>query len=400
MSQRLSPMKIQFCDLCNESVPEGDFAKGKAVMRNGRVVCSTCDNVMSPQKPLLQSQSAGVPDATRLSAGVGPGPGSVPDSMPSWSAAPAPAPVHRRLRLGMSRAGGGGAWVGVLALLTLGCSAWYFWQVLTIQRLEGARANGELTSGMERLESNLDRFSLSAQRREEDMEARMQSRWNRQQEKVETLVTKYGQDLVAANERLTALDAGLIQLQLAQRTDGVELGRRMDDLLAQSMKSRLELDVLAARVEDSRNALAQSASTQRTLVVEQPQAAAYAAEVADLASDVAGTRWNAVSALGETGDPAVVPHLIPLLKDDDVFVRMAVARVFGDLGAPVAIEPLIAALADEEPIVREAAMAALHILTGRDFRFDPHAKSGERIKRVNAWKDWWKKAKADFVGDA
>ena len=39
-------MEIQFCDLCNESVPEGDLAAGRAYLRKGRVVCSDCDAAM------------------------------------------------------------------------------------------------------------------------------------------------------------------------------------------------------------------------------------------------------------------------------------------------------------------------------------------------------------------
>ncbi len=62
-------MKIHFCDLCNESVPEGDLAAGKAFRRGGRIVCATCDALMS------SGADAAGGDATRFSAGVGPGDG-------------------------------------------------------------------------------------------------------------------------------------------------------------------------------------------------------------------------------------------------------------------------------------------------------------------------------------
>ncbi|MDF1798021.1 MAG: hypothetical protein P1V81_02505, partial [Planctomycetota bacterium] len=39
-------MKIHFCDLCNESVPQNDLDQGRAFMRKGRVICATCDDVM------------------------------------------------------------------------------------------------------------------------------------------------------------------------------------------------------------------------------------------------------------------------------------------------------------------------------------------------------------------
>ena len=36
-------MKIHFCDLCNESVPQTDLDEERAFIRKGRVICATCD---------------------------------------------------------------------------------------------------------------------------------------------------------------------------------------------------------------------------------------------------------------------------------------------------------------------------------------------------------------------
>ena len=40
-------MRIHFCDLCNESVPQSDLDEGRAFLRKGRVVCARCDRSMS-----------------------------------------------------------------------------------------------------------------------------------------------------------------------------------------------------------------------------------------------------------------------------------------------------------------------------------------------------------------
>ena len=40
-------MEIFFCDICNESVPEGDLNHGLAYRRGNRVVCAPCDRAMS-----------------------------------------------------------------------------------------------------------------------------------------------------------------------------------------------------------------------------------------------------------------------------------------------------------------------------------------------------------------
>ncbi len=92
-----------------------------------------------------------------------------------------------------------------------------------------------------------------------------------------------------------------------------------------------------------------------------------------------------------TADPAVVPHLIPVLDDDDTFVRMAVARVLGDLGGDEAVSPLIDTLSDPAESVRDAAVASLRQITNQNFRFDPLGKESDRTKRIRAWRDWWEK---------
>ena len=118
---------------------------------------------------------------------------------------------------------------------------------------------------------------------------------------------------------------------------------------------------------------------------------AWAGLLAELKSASSGARWSAVQALRDTRDPAVVPHLIPMLKDSDIFVRMATARVLGDLAVMDAVPHLIDALEDEEASVREQALVSLRELTGKDFKFDPTANEADRAKKVKAWRDWWKR---------
>jgi HEAT repeat protein len=120
--------------------------------------------------------------------------------------------------------------------------------------------------------------------------------------------------------------------------------------------------------------------------------------LADLASPDSGTRWQAVQSLGGTHDPLVVPHIVPMLEDTDIFVRMASCRHLGDLGSVEAIPALIDTLEDEEASVREAAIVALRTLSGQAIPFDPGARDGERAKRVKAWRDWWEDAAKDLIG--
>lgn len=370
-------MRIQFCDLCNESVPEGDFAAGRAFMRQGRIICATCESSMSQvEKDDVQKGPLALTNLPGQSAPVS----VVSGSLQGWQSSSV------------------SGWIGVLALLFAAVSAWFVSGELSSLRDGDLQLRTSVDNELNLVASNLDNLSLRARVDDEGLEGRLRAGFNVRQSETETRIDTLREDLRAAREHLQKIDGELARLGEDQQDSDQQHGRRIDDLLAQSMKSRQVLDGLMTRLGKTEVALA--ANNARTAQpVQPPRGARYAAEIADLLSPSAGTRWNAVQSLGETGDQDVVPYLLPLLQDSDVFVRMAVARVCGDLASPLAVDVLIDALEDEEPVVREAAMAALHIITGRDFNFDPNAKSVERSKRIKSWREWWGKAKAGFIGD-
>lgn len=78
-----------------------------------------------------------------------------------------------------------------------------------------------------------------------------------------------------------------------------------------------------------------------------------------LQSDNPKTRRKAADNLGQAGNTAAAPYIIPLLKDKDEYVRQAAARALGELNAKDAVAPLIEALKDSDPYVRAYAAWAL-----------------------------------------
>ena len=106
---------------------------------------------------------------------------------------------------------------------------------------------------------------------------------------------------------------------------------------------------------------------------------------------------TAVDQLARSGDAAAAVPLLPLLRDEDLVVRMSVARALAALGNPLATPALIDALEDPEPPVREAAVVALRELTGRSFRFDPVASEADRARKVDAWRRWWERTASEGV---
>ncbi len=126
--------------------------------------------------------------------------------------------------------------------------------------------------------------------------------------------------------------------------------------------------------------------------------AAWSQHLEDLESPDPGLRLDAVFALGQTQDLAVAPHVTPMLADEDVFVRMVSAQVLGALRAKSAVPALIEALDDDRSAVREAAVVSLRSISGQQFGFDPAGKGAERGRAVGAWRSWWQRSGAEFLG--
>lgn len=367
-------MEIHFCDLCNESVPESDLALGRAVRRGERVVCQVCERAMS----------------VHLERGPGGSGPSAPASAPPRGAVPADAPGQA-----VPRTGSSGAVLALVALLfAAGAVAWTTVELdaeREQRRDEGARrVQAEAALG-ERLESVFSSLRADWEAQGRDLRRRLTELEQGQRAGLEFQRRR----LEEFDAALGAVGAAVGELRGEQARAREEDGRRLDELAARLAARREELAALEARVDALQRERSAPPAPQGGAppVLE----AAWKSRLADLASGEASLRYYAVLDLAASGDPAVVPHLVPLLADGDTFVRMAVARVLGELGAPAGIEPLIGALEDPLEEVRETAVLSLRAITGRNFRFDPFASPAERARRVAAWREWWAKAKSDYL---
>lgn len=356
-------MKIQFCDLCNESVPESDLVAGRAQRHKDRVVCAACE----------RSMKGGAEDAAgpRPETGVTQ-PGSTPSATPPAA------------RSAPSRRGG----LGLLAfLLVLILGVYTRGELDELSRAQRDQASS-LTNSTTRLGQDLDESTRRGRARVTELEQRIELSLSAQRDASRALIAALSKEVEHQAESLATLEDELERVRTELGAADSAGAQRLDELMAQAMKSREEMDSLEERLRESELAIARGALVPAAAGPAGSVDPQYESELAALKNDSAGVRWNAVQALGETGDPGVITYLVPLLEDPDVFVRMAVARVLGDLAAPEAIEPLIDGLEDEEAVVREASMVALHGITGRNFRFDPVASSAERAKKVKAWRSW------------
>ncbi len=379
-------MKIHFCDLCNESVPQADLDEGRAILRNGRVICSQCEHAMSSGEEIAAE------GAEPAETPAPPAAESAPPPPPLAAAATAPgAPTAPITSTGAAVA----VTLATIALLfAVGATAFLFdhFGGLHAEQLSSiAQVETDATADADAAEAQA--FSMFEEAwaelsRSRDELGALQSDLENASAGHQQMVSDLRGDLTRIAEEL----AGLEEVRVELSGHGKQLNQvsgRASDLHEQILRLGDRLQELEERPIEI--PVAPVASP------EEPSRPDWWSHVAELRSQNSGTRWQAVTALGESGDPAVAEYLAPMLKDPDIFVRMATARVLGDLEAPIGIPSLIDALEDPEASVREAAVVALRSITQREHRFDPTAKESDRAKAVRRWRDWWDKAQDDFL---
>jgi hypothetical protein len=387
-------MRIHFCDLCNESVPQSDLEEGRAFLRKGRVVCARCDRSMSHAHgdadtggPFTSEVERAVAETPTPPAGIG----SPAPAAPFHAHGPhADAPTAARPSGGFAL-----AFIALLGTVVLG-----FWIGVRLEELgrEIERVSRRLEEGQSDGRARLD-LELAAHAE------RAREAGDRAAAEMRDLREWVGAALTADEERGREAASRLDQLQ--ERIEG--LGEPIG-LVARHDR---ELDFLRQRIGDlveDVKGIGQSLAVleRRGVPAASPDAGPSVGEpappppwmdlVLELSSPNMAERWQAVMALGETRDPAVAEFLLPSLRDADIFVRLVTARVLSELGSALAIPALIDALDDGESAVREAAYAALRTLTQRDLPFDHKEEDkAERARRIKAWRDWWEKEKGRYL---
>lgn len=417
-------MELYFCDLCNESVPQADLDAGRAFMRKGRVVCATCDQIMSQRESAaaggpfgggdLHGRGSGaagesIPAATAAVGGMGSsgamGGGvaapALPATAPSYPGVPHAPHVHARPAHSSSATP-----LAVIAILvSIGGIAMLYdrgmerYEALSrrIDTVQTAQhdADNEDAGRASELQRRIDGVPLRIeQRMEEERKASLQAVAQSEQKTREALAP-----LALFEARFTALNDKLNQLEIASQ-ELPALRSRTSEVADAIAALRIDFESMAksaAAAAASAPGAGGAATPGAAAPGAQPQAA-WMGLVKQLESTNAGDRWTAVQSLGETRDPAVAEYLLPRLKDSDIFVRMATARVLGDLGSNKAIGALIEAMEDPETPVREAAYVALCTVSKRNLPFDALAEPAERARKIRAWQDWWKKAKDELGG--
>jgi hypothetical protein len=338
-------MKIYFCDGCNESIPLADIQAGQVTTIKGKLFCRNC-----------------------IPPGAGAGP-----------AAPAPAPARR----GTSPA------LVLVVLLLLGYTVWRDLPAL------GAAVSGlEPPSG--ELQANGPRVAL-------DAIAADVARLRESTAELERRMTFQRGDVESVRASAADLDRGLDQLDEA--IDGLvrgqaETGQLIEKLAMQDNRDQLleaRIDTLADMVAVLDGRLASLASARAA----EPAAPTADAAVADASSRTeldevrrqlldadAGRRFDAVDRIAKGRFKELAADLLPVLADEDLFVRILAMQVLGDFGYVEAVPALFEVLDDPSGPIRKQAAETLVRLTGYDPDYDHRASKADREKAVKRWQDW------------
>lgn len=394
-------MEIYFCDICNESVPDSDLQAGLAYRRKGRVVCLSCDSAMGG----ASEDDHAEPD-TALFPGAAGGPFSVEAPPLASSTLPSnpPAPVVSPAGATQVVGGGSGAGGVVVGMVALAFTALGLWALLDRVEALGAEQRAERRA--------LETDQREARRVHDTFVAGMGERILRAQQEVHdkevTLRVPLQEDIrslradLALSVEREAVAAGDVralrgELEAQQAAGGKQLQGFQDTLIEVEKNLSFYKNRVIELEENLRILSAGGLAAGPGDSTPSGRTKAWTTYLPDLQHANGGLRLEAVYALGETEDPDVLPHLTPMLLDEDLFVRMATARMLDELGVKSAVPALIEALDDVQGAVREAAVVALRRITGEDMGFNPVGSDVDRAKRLKAWRDWWKRRGDDFL---
>ena len=383
-------MEILFCDLCNESVPQSDLDKGLAFRRGTRTICQACERSMSEEPGSASTSESPAQPAGAAAWGGGV---AVAERVSAPRRTQGADKGPQREGPGPATDGTAGVLLAIVALLfSVGATA------LVVDRIDEAVARYETAQVSTRADFARLQEGFSA------LEARVagmiEESESRSADQREQRLTTFAGELEGTRERVSGLQAEV-----------ESLGSRFDGDLADRKRAEAEstqrLDGLSSRLAG----LDEATSFHKSKMIELEErvhaitqggglfAAAQAPQAGgaptwqpllpDLSNAQPPIRLEAIYALGETNDKAVVPYIVPMLQDVDLFVRMAAARVLEDLEARSAVPALIDALEDPEPPVTESAMFALRKITGKSFDFEPNESASERARKIKLWRSWW-----------
>lgn len=356
-------VEVFFCDLCGASVPEADIVSAAAVVRHGKTIGLCC-------MPSLQS----MPEKTA----------PAPEAAPGASAARSPVGAPPVLGLVLL-----GALVAGIVFLEL--------RLADLEQALG-ETQREMSTRQQQDSEVLNSVSIKLDGKPDGAEV------DRLLEQTGELSLQLQELQAAMAKRQAVLDQELDGLRRAVRAADdryVDYRPLFEDLRQRQARSIAVLEGLRDRGSAAPVALApppppSTSGAPAEGVASDELPSDLAASVAKLSDADPAVRFEAVDVLVEGKDPRVLPHLLPLAKDADAFVRRLTVEGLRGFRAVEVVDALIASLGDDDENVCDTAWRSLRDLTGQKLSFDAAANKRARASAAAKWQEWWAKARDGF----
>ncbi|MBI3817655.1 MAG: HEAT repeat domain-containing protein [Planctomycetes bacterium] len=391
-------MNIYFCDICNQSIPIKDIDDGVAVIVRGKMVCAACNAVASGT---ALAQPGTITDTAKASSMA---PSMALPSLSPAGSTPAPHGSLGRDLFIIAVAAAAGVAVSYYLLKENARDV----DARLVTELSGIRDDGRklgkrvetFAATLDEMQGNLNEISRQLKTEEEVSAARTRksigefdSRFEQvkayvaENERVKDQMQQFEMRSTAVGESVTNLQKDISQM----RATMVELA----GLIAKGASAPPPAPVNPSVGDPGPDVKpADPGALQQMPLPNELQAAAK-----KLKAPGEGDRWDAVDALGRSRDPRVVPYIVPMLKDTDVFVRQCTANVLGELNkrSKHAVPYLIDSLDDENSYVRDAVSQALRKITDQNIKFDTYGKKEDQKKQQKTWRTWWDQNSEKFL---
>jgi hypothetical protein len=360
-------VEVSFCDLCGASVPAGDIESKQAVVHQGKTVGSCCLSTLR---------------------------GAVPPPVPPVAEAPKPAatPVEKA-----ATAGDGNRLMTVAIVLLAALAGGVIFLDSRISRIEDAWAQAQSDNETRQKADSEALLGVGLKLDGVANRADVQSLRDKHAE----LATELAGLEAAAGKRQAVIEQELDGLRRAVRTAEdkiVDYRPLFEDLRQRHTRAIAAIEGMRDRVA----AVPASVAPTEEPVDPTPSVptsdlpADLAEQVKNLAAADPAVRFEAVDVLVESKNLKVLPHLLPLAKDPDAFVRRLTVEGLREFQKAEAIDALVDALRDEDENVCDTAWRSLRDISGQKFPFDASANKESRARAAQKWADWWAKARDTF----
>jgi hypothetical protein len=342
-------LEVTFCDLCGASVPAADLDNETAVRHQGKVVGACCLGALRGSAPGVAARPA---ETRPMLVGV----------VLLFALAAATMFLDHRIT---------GADAAMRAQHT---------QLTDAQRSDSdvLQAIGAAMDGAAR-RADLDSLAERLQALEASVQSgREQARQDAEQARQEMgLIRQEGRDAAAS---------------------AVDYRPLFDDLRRQLQRQAAELAELRSVPAGAAPAPVEPAPAEvpEGGAAEPALPGALGEQVKRLQSTDPAIRFEAVDELLRSKEAAVLPHLLPLARDPDSFVRRLTIEGLRDWKRPEVVETLLVGMGDADENVRDTAWRSLREVTGQKFPFEATASKDARARAQQRWQEWWDKNKVAF----